>query len=142
MKQLITVLFDLADKTIPVNWIDWQNLHKFRRQFTTVQELIEDSIISVWQFARAILFNVHTPLWAMDEVNKIWTPKKKDQSADTNTPQKKRKDQRIPMHTTPQKWLFQTPSEILVHRGVCTLNRMAPTQQVENFEHYERQYWT
>jgi hypothetical protein len=42
------------------------------------------------------------------------------------------------MHTTPQKWLFQTPSEILVHRGVCTLNGMAPTQQVENFEHYER----
>ena len=29
------------------------------------------------------------------------------------------------MHTTPQKWLFQTPSEILVHRGVCTLNGMA-----------------
>ena len=31
----------------------------------------------------------------------------------------------MPMHTTPQKWLFQTPSEILVHRGVCTLNGMA-----------------
>jgi hypothetical protein len=41
------------------------------------------------------------------------------------TPQKKRKDQRMPMDTTPQKWLFQTPSEILVHRGVCTLNGMA-----------------
>jgi hypothetical protein len=38
------------------------------------------------------------------------------------TPQKKRKDQRMPMHTTPQKRLFQTPSEILVHRGVCILN--------------------
>jgi hypothetical protein len=23
----------------------------------------------------------------------------------------------MPMHTTPQKWLFQTPSEILIHRG-------------------------
>jgi hypothetical protein len=33
----------------------------------------------------------------------------------------------MPMHTTPQKWLFQTPSEILVHRGGggCTLNGMA-----------------
>ena len=29
------------------------------------------------------------------------------------------------MQTTPQKWLFQPPSEILVHRGVCTLNGMA-----------------
>ena len=28
----------------------------------------------------------------------------------------------MPMHTTPQKRLFQTPSEILVHRGVCILN--------------------
>jgi hypothetical protein len=26
------------------------------------------------------------PPLPMDEVNKIWTPKKKDQSADTNTP--------------------------------------------------------
>jgi hypothetical protein len=33
------------------------------------------------------------------------------------TPQKKHKDQRMPMHTTPPKQLFQTPSEILVHRG-------------------------
>ena len=41
------------------------------------------------------------------------------------TPHKKRKDQRMPMHTTPQKRLFQTPSEILVHRGVCILNGMA-----------------
>ena len=32
-------------------------------------------------------------------------------------PQKKRKDQRMPMHTIPQKQLFQTPSEILVRRG-------------------------
>jgi hypothetical protein len=31
------------------------------------------------------------------------------------------------MHTTPQKRLFQTPSEILVHRGVCILNGMAPS---------------
>jgi hypothetical protein len=29
------------------------------------------------------------------------------------------------MHTTPQKRLFRTPSEILVHRGVCILNGMA-----------------
>jgi hypothetical protein len=29
------------------------------------------------------------------------------------------------MHTTPQKWFFQTPSEILVHGGVCILNGMA-----------------
>ena len=29
------------------------------------------------------------------------------------------------MHTTPQKRLFQPPSEILVHRGVCILNGMA-----------------
>jgi hypothetical protein len=65
----------------------------------------------------------------MDKFDKIWTPKKKDQSADTNTippqklrhfcltPQEKHKDQRMQMHTTLQKQLFQTPSEILVHRG-------------------------
>ena len=39
----------------------------------------------------------------------------------------------MPMHTTPQKWLFQTPSEILVHGGGggggCTLNGMAPVKQ-------------
>ena len=32
------------------------------------------------------------------------------------------------MHTTPQKWLFQTPSEILVHGG-CILNGMAPSKK-------------
>jgi hypothetical protein len=73
------------------------------------------------------------PLWTMSI--KFEPLRKKYQSADTNTPQKlrnfyltpqkKRKDQRMPMHTTPQKWLFQTFSEILVHRGVCTLNGMA-----------------
>jgi hypothetical protein len=36
----------------------------------------------------------------------------------------------MPMHTTPQKRLFQTPSEILVHRGVCILNGMAHTLSV------------
>ena len=65
----------------------------------------------------AIPFNVHTPLW-MRSI-KFERLRKKDQSADTNTPkklrnfcltpQKKRKDQRMPMHTTPQKRLFQTP---------------------------------
>jgi hypothetical protein len=75
----------------------------------------------------AIPFNVHTPLWTRSI--KFEPQRKKYQSADTNTPpqklinfcltpQKKRKDQRMPMHTT--------PSEILVHRGVCTLNGMAP----------------
>ena len=82
----------------------------------------------------AIPFNIHTPLCTRSI--KFEPLRKKDQSADTNTPQKlrnfsltpqkKRKDQRMPMHTTPQKQLFQTPSEILVHRGVCILNGMAP----------------
>ena len=63
---------------------------------------------------------MYTP--PMDE---IWTPKKKYQSADTNTqklrnfcltPQKKRKDQRMPMHTTPQKQLFQGTSS---GRRIC-----------------------
>ena len=82
----------------------------------------------------AIPFNIHTPLCTRSI--KFEPLRKKDQSADTNTPQKlrnfcltpqkKRKDQRMPMHTTPQKRLFQTPSEILVHRGVCILNGMAP----------------
>jgi hypothetical protein len=77
---------------------------------------------------------MYTPLWTRSI--KFEPQRKKDQSADTNTPpeinkflpypsEKKRKDQRMPMHTTPQKWLFQTPSKILVHRGVCTLNGMA-----------------
>ena len=73
----------------------------------------------------AIPFNIHTPLWTRSI--KFKPLRKKDQSADTNippeikkfflTPQKKRKDQRMPMHTTPQKQLFQTPSEILIHRA-------------------------
>jgi hypothetical protein len=71
----------------------------------------------------AIPFNIHTPLWTRSIIFKPL--RKKDQSADTNTPQKKRKDQRMPMHTTPQKQLFQTPSEILVHRGGGILNGMA-----------------
>jgi hypothetical protein len=83
--------------------------------------------------AGAIPFNIHTPLCTRSI--KFEPLRKKDQSADTNTPQKlrnfcltpkkKRKDQRMPMHKTPQKRLFQTPSEILVHRGVCILNGMA-----------------
>ena len=86
---------------------------------------------------RAIPFNVHTPLYTRSI--KFEPLRKKDQSADTNTPpqklrnfcltpQKKCKDQRMPMHTTPQKRLFQTPS-YLVHRGVCTLNGMAPIKR-------------
>ena len=73
----------------------------------------------------AIPFNIHTPLCTRSI--KLEPLRKKDQSADTNppqklrnfclTPQKKCKDQRMSMHTTPQKRLFQTPSEILVHRG-------------------------
>ena len=66
------------------------------------------------------------PLWTRSI--KFEPLRKKVQSTDTNippeikkflplTPQKKRKDQRMPMHTTPQKRLFQPPSEILVHRG-------------------------
>jgi hypothetical protein len=85
---------------------------------------------------RAIPFNVHTPLWTRSiNLNPL---EKKDQSADTNTPppeikkflpypSEKCKDQRMPMHT--QKRLFQTPAEILVHRGVCTLNGMAPIKR-------------
>jgi hypothetical protein len=41
-------------------------------------------------------------------------------------PSEKTQKSKEPMHITPQKWLFQTPSEILVHRGRgCTLNGMA-----------------
>jgi hypothetical protein len=83
------------------------------------------------------LMYTHPP---MDEVNKIWTPKKKRSKCRHKhppqklrnfclTPQKKCKDQRMPLHTTPQKRLFQTPSEILVHRGVCILNGMAHSCQ-------------
>jgi hypothetical protein len=78
---------------------------------------------------------MYTPPPPMDEFNKIWTPKKKIQSADKNIPpeikkflpypSEKTRTSKKPMHITPQKWLFQTPSEILVHRGVCTLNGMA-----------------
>jgi hypothetical protein len=47
----------------------------------------------------------------MDEVNKIWTPKKKrSKDADVHNP---------------SETAFSTPSEILVHRGVCILNVMA-----------------
>ena len=42
----------------------------------------------------------------------------------------------MPMHTTPQKWLFQTSSEILVHRGVCTLNGRAQS----HFQKFVREY--
>jgi hypothetical protein len=68
------------------------------------------------------------PLWTSSI--KFEPLRKKYQSADTNThvcltPQKKRKDQRMLMHTTPRKRLFQPPSEILVHRGVRILNGMA-----------------
>jgi hypothetical protein len=81
---------------------------------------------------RDIPFNVHTPLWTRSI--KFEPLRKKDQSADTSTPSEIKKflpypskDKRMPMHTPPQKWLFQTPSEILVHRGGggCTLNGMA-----------------
>jgi hypothetical protein len=86
-------------------------------------------------FNRGHPFNIHTPLWTRSI--KFEPLRKKYQSADTNTPQKLRnvcltpqkkcKDERMPMHTTPQKRLFQTPSEILVHRGGggCILNGMA-----------------
>jgi hypothetical protein len=91
--------------------------------------------VIIGKFPGAIPFNVHTPLWTSSI--KFEPLRKKDQSADPNmhppqklrnvclTPQKKRKDQRMLMHTTPQKRLFQTPSEILVHRGGgggCILN--------------------
>jgi hypothetical protein len=68
----------------------------------------------------AIPFNIHTPLCTRSI--KFEPLRKKDQSADTNTPpqklrnfcltpQKKCKDQRMPMHTTPQKRLFQIPQK-------------------------------
>ena len=65
-------------------------------------------------------FNIHTPLWTRSI--KLEPLRKK---VPTQTPPQKlrnfcltpRKDQRMPMHTTPQKRLFQTPSEIIVHRG-------------------------
>jgi hypothetical protein len=104
------------------------------RRFSTITTLYINVLTTVCCMARAIPFNVHTPLWTSSI--KFEPLRKKDQSADTNTPQKlrnfcltrqkKRKDQRMPMHTTPQKRLFQHPSEILVHRGVCILNGMAP----------------
>jgi hypothetical protein len=52
----------------------------------------------------------------MDEVNKIWTPKKKDQSADTNTPSEKTQRSKDADAHNPSETAFQTPSEILVHR--------------------------
>ena len=82
---------------------------------------------------RATPFNIHTPLCTRSIKfeplrKKIKVPTQTSPQKLRNvclTPQKKRKDQRMPMHTTPQKRLFQPPSEILVHRGVCILNGMA-----------------
>jgi hypothetical protein len=58
----------------------------------------------------------------MDKVSKILTPKKKDQSADTKppqkfinfplTPQKNRRDQRIPTDLTAQIRLWGHPSDL------------------------------
>jgi hypothetical protein len=71
----------------------------------------------------------------MDEVNKIGTPKKERSKCRHKHPPEMKKFLPYPSEKTqrskdadahnPQKWLFQTPSEILVHRGVCTLNGIA-----------------
>jgi hypothetical protein len=84
---------------------------------------------------QAIPFDVHTPLWTSSIK---FEPLRKKIKLPTQTPSQKLRNFAIPlrknakikgmlMHTTPQKWLFQTPSEILVHRGGggCTLNGMA-----------------
>ena len=73
----------------------------------------------------AIPFNIHTALWTRSIKfkplrKKIKVPTQSSPQKLRNfclTPQKKHKDQRMPMHTTPHKQLFQTPSEILIHRG-------------------------
>ena len=83
-------------------------------------------------------FYLKSPPPPTDEVSKILTPKKKDQSADTKhtseickfplTPQKNRRDQRMPTGLTPQKRLWGQPSEKIIRRGgggVWTLNGMA-----------------
>ena len=45
-----------------------------------------------------------------------------------NTPQKYRREQRMPTGITPQKRLLSHPSEKHIRRGVWTLNGMALTQ--------------
>ena len=37
MKQLVTVLLDLADETMRSNWVDWQVLRKFIGILGTVE---------------------------------------------------------------------------------------------------------
>ena len=102
-------------------------------QFKWNHQYLEAMILMMMRYW-AIPFNVHTPLWTRSI--KFEPLRKKDQSADTNspppqklrnfclTPRKKRKD---PMHTTPQKWLFQTPQKFssIEGGGGCILNGMA-----------------
>jgi hypothetical protein len=100
---------------------------------THILEQISKDVLTNW----AIPFNIHTPLCTRSIKfeplrKKIKVPTQTPPQKLINfclTPQKKRKDQRMPMHTTPQKRLFQTPSEILVHRGVCILNGMVHSSQ-------------
>ena len=92
--------------------------------------------VHVW----AIPFNIHTPLCTRSI--KFEPLRKKDQSADTNTPPEIKKFLPYPSEKTqrskdadahnPSETAFSNPSEILVHRGVCILNGMAlsvPKQQ-------------
>jgi hypothetical protein len=68
----------------------------------------------------------------MEEFNKIRTPKKKRSECRTNTPPEIKKYLPYPSEKTqrskdadahnPSEMAFSTPSEILVHRGVCILN--------------------
>ena len=74
----------------------------------------------------AIPFNVHTPLWTRSI--KFEPLRKKDQSADTNTPppeikkflpypsEKMQRSKDADAHN-PSEMAFSNPSEILVHRG-------------------------
>ena len=75
----------------------------------------------------------------MDEVNKVWTRKKKRSKCRHKHPPPPEIKKFLPYPSEKNakiEWLFQTPSDILVHRGVCTLNGMALTWQVIAFEPY------
>jgi hypothetical protein len=54
IKQLVTVLLDLADKTIPVNWVDW-HAGLIHVQILTIVQLLKSSLKTVsFQFATQV----------------------------------------------------------------------------------------
>jgi hypothetical protein len=93
--------------TLPL--VAWLNLSQDKLHEATI----------CWPLIWAIPFNVHPPLWTSSI--KFEPLRRKDQSADTNTPppqklrnfcltpQKKCKDQRTPMHTTSETAFSNPP---------------------------------